>query len=417
MSGTDQAAPSGEDGAMETETPATSAPAEQVDEASGNPSPTLEMSSAKEPAAVASSSVKTYRIPRIEKVLERPARTEEEKEACRKAKRRRYNARKNEKKRAEERKNGKVKKRKTPFVLQYPEAGQITSMANFERVRASVATRIMLRQANKEDLPLSLWSCKWSGWTQPGSAEDRVKAKLLHPEKREGYGEWGFDSATNHANLKSVLDTIVEEMGGKGVVPEPPGMTRRRSTNVFQDDGPTVVCYIPQDVWEQLSDSTDGDRKIRFLMWLETTGDGDFKMDYTSIVYSKMVVSSTGAEEQQLIIKPGENWLKSAAKYPEGMDTPFGKLKFLSRQGKDQKCKPITVSGASGSPDKGETSKKRNRSTENSGRGKNKAKKSLFDEDEEALLSCFESAEEGETPEKGNEDEYESEDAVRSKLQ
>ena len=69
----------------------------------------------------------------------------------------------------------------------------------------------------------------------------------------------------------------------------------------------------------------------------------------------------------------------------------------------------ILVSGSTPSPDKGETSKKRNRSTDDSGRGKGKAKKPLFDEEEEELLSCFESAAE-ETPQKGNEDGNESEE-------
>ena len=420
MSDPSQVTPHGADDQMD----ATDAPAPAAQD------PTLPVSSASEPSGSSvqpPANEKPYRIPKIAKVFEKPARTAEEKEACKKAKRKRYNARKNAKKRAEGLRTGK-KKRKTPFVLQYPRPGQITTMANFERMRAKVATRIMVRQANGEDLPLSLWSCSWAGWTQPGSAEERTKAKRLHPEQRMGYGEWGFQSSTNYNNLAQVLGDIIEkELGGKdvGTAPEPPGMKRRLPTQPWEDEGPTVVSYIPQDVWEELEGSSDGARKITLLTWMEKQA--GFKMDNTSILHSKMVVSSTGAEEQQLIIKPGEDWLKSASQHPEGLDTPWGNMKFMSRAGKEQKCQPIRVAGSTPSPDKGETSipirasgstlspdkeetsKKRNRSTDDSGRGKGKAKKPLFDEDEEELLSCFESAAE-ETPQKGNEDGNESEE-------
>ena len=72
----------------------------------------------------------------------------------------------------------------------------------------------------------------------------------------------------------------------------------------------------------------DGRRKIRLLQWLEKTGeDDDFPLTDTEIVHTKHGANSLGEEEQLLIVRPGDEWAKSAAKYGvAGYQAPWGKL-------------------------------------------------------------------------------------------
>ena len=225
-----------------------------------------------------------------------------------------------------------------------------TTAADCRRVVAEVAMTIFDKQMEGECLPREDWSPTWTGWTATGSGEERKRAKFLAPTQRMGWGKWGFQSegetpfmkcehvrcmselyviSAAYHNLECVLGEIVQAMGGEEAASVVvPGARPKADSLGRRDQGPTIAIYLPQDVWVRMGPA-DGRRKIRLLQWLEKTGDPDFSMTGTDIVHTKHVANSLGEEEQLLIVRPGEEWAKSAAKYGvAGYQAPWGKLWF-----------------------------------------------------------------------------------------
>ena len=288
-------------------------------------------------------------------------------------------------------KRKKKKGGKTPYILTYPAEqkgsdSRTTTMGNWKRIAAEMALRIMEGQLAKEYLPLSVWSCTWyirkkynhrcknshnfvirhrsrpyysanesitnrSGWSQLGTPDERAASKTLSPEVRKGHGQWvrankyvkvnkclnkdnfqGCNSEINKLNLEKVLQDVLEGIGKDVGTELIAGVRPSRTT-----EGPIIATYIPQDLWEKLG-PTDGKRRSKFLMWLEAVGEGgdccpgcvgqrQWNMDSTRVVHNRNAVSTTGEDEQMLLISPGKEWAESAAKHAMGMASPFGELK------------------------------------------------------------------------------------------
>ena len=190
------------------------------------------------------------------------------------------------------------------------------------KVVAEVAYTVVARQVEGGCLPLEDYSCRWVGWTQAGSPEERKKAKTSAPESRKGYGKWGFISSVAQKNMQGILEEVLQKMGGEDAAASQAPSDFQRAGR-YHDEGPVVVTYLPQDFWEKFG-INDGKRKIGFLMWLEKAT-GEFSVNGTVVPFCKNVVSSGGEDKQMLLIKGGVEWMLSAKKHAAGLDTPVGK--------------------------------------------------------------------------------------------